>query len=235
MSAIFEELTGDWTCLDTLARRAYKLVDGAEISRAQIGSASRAAHRLEEQGWAEISRHPLASAGTGRNGKPLGPKYLHTRLTGAGQRQQAAVLRQKALTVLREQATRNWKAAHGGRGTPPAFTEAGDLIEFLDVPLAAQLITRMQQFQGLYEDQAKEEITHPESGQRINLWDLKALYARRHLLSQRDAVMIEVDLYHDQAPQNPRLKGALARLLKARSGSVPGGCEKTFQSRASLN
>lgn len=123
---------------------------------------------------------------------------------------------------------RNWKAAHGRQGPPPAFTEAGALIESLDVPLAAQLINNMQQFERLYEDEAKEEITHPESGQRINLWDLKALYARRHLLPQRDAVMIEVALYHDQDPQNPRLKGALARLLKASSGSAPGGRKKNL-------
>ena len=214
MSAILRSLTDEWQDVDSLARQAYDLKDSASITEAQIAATRRAMHQVAHHGWAEVSLRPLAGTRTGRGGQPPWPRYLHARRTDAGWRQQGKIIKDQIAARLRQEARAGWETARRQQGQPPAAAGAASIGWDLDVPRAASLIGNLQDFEELHRAEAITEIPDLAAGGKINLSDVQALYALRHLLSWRDSVLIEVALYHDQDPANPRLQDALRRLLQ---------------------
>jgi hypothetical protein len=86
----------------------------------------------------------------------------------------------------------------------------------MELTVLAALLENLQQFEALFEDEGIETITGPD-GTRYNLFDIKRIYGFRFLLDRKEAIAIEVSLYHSSnghRPDDPYILGILRHLCE---------------------
>jgi len=84
----------------------------------------------------------------------------------------------------------------------------------MDLGALAAVLSHLQQFEALFEDEGTDTITAPD-GERICLHDVRKLYDQRYLLPRDDAVILEVSLYHSAngyLPDDPHIISILRQL-----------------------